>query len=67
MTETTAFVELRGVLQAVNSPQTVENALHQLELDFESYHILRDGVILQARDIIRAGNVLHLVPAIAGG
>ncbi len=67
MTETTASVELRGVTRIVFAPQTVENALRQLDLEVESYHVLRDGVILQASDVIRVGDEFHLVPAIAGG
>lgn len=63
----TVTVEHRGDKFQVDALQTVESALRQLDLDPESYLVIRDGKMITAGSLLIDGDVIKLVPAIAGG
>lgn len=63
----TAIIELRGKEYELPTPLKVKEALQQLGLPAESYHLLRSGYLLEEEELLQEGDRGKLIPVISGG
>lgn len=62
-----ATIELRGETHTVNTPQSISEAMQLLNLEPESYLIMRNREIIGTQETLFDGDTVQLIPVIAGG
>ena len=60
-------VILRQERLEVSPPATVREALLELHLSPENFLVLRDGVLIDANEILWDGDTIRLIGVISGG
>lgn len=61
------LVELRKKSIELPAPVKVKDALQQLNLPPETFHVLRNGVIVDDEEWLQNGEKVKLIPVISGG
>jgi len=67
MSTTTITLIVRKQEHQLPANQTVAQAIQQLGLPPESYLAVRNGEMITEKDLLRAGDVVRLIPVISGG